>query len=191
MDKQRHIFGRHSASLQQFHAVHQMLLPGWQLLCVDMVNAQIVLHRPEFSGPQPGLRVTAEALNEHILRLPVHRRICRPLVSALSPALLFTFTRLKTLQRAVYLSEELPGLVLGAEWIIFWVISGFYISKVLGVGEFVADSSPHITAEGRHVGLLCFQMQLTGAFLLHYCHLLEVVWFSLSMSIYPSVLFSQ
>ena len=154
MDEQRHILGRHSASLQQLHAVHEMLLAGWQLLCVDMVDAQIVLHSPEFGGPQPGWRVATEALPEHILPLPVHRRLCRPLVAALTAAVLFAVPGLKILQWAVNLPEELSGLVFGAERVVVWVFSWFYISKVLGVGEFVADSSPLITAEGRHVGLL-------------------------------------
>jgi len=123
MDEQRRILRRHTASLKQLHAVHQMLLPGGQLLRVNMVDAQIVLNRPEFSGPQPGWRVPAEALAVPVLPLPVHRRLSRPLFAALCAAFLFAFAGLEALERAVYLPEELPGLVFGAERVVFGVIS--------------------------------------------------------------------
>ncbi|TNN52635.1 hypothetical protein EYF80_037145 [Liparis tanakae] len=133
MDEQRHVLRRHTASLKQLHAGHQMLLPGGQLLRVYMVDAQVVLNRPEFSGPQPGRRVPAEAPVVPVLPLPVHRRLRRPLLAALCAAFLFAFAGLEALERAVYLPEQLPGLVFGAERVVFGVISGFDNSEILGV----------------------------------------------------------
>lgn len=163
MDKQRHVLGRHPALVQLFDAVHEMLLSGRQLLGVHMVDAQIILHGSELGGSQAGPGVSAEAQREQVLPLPVHRQLRSRGLAALRAALLFMLPGLDTLQRAVNLRQQLPGLVFGAERVVFWVISGVYVSQGLGVGEFVADSSPFSAAEGRHVGRRLLLLLLSSA----------------------------